>query len=438
MKNGDGPARLRRMAVLAAVLALGPLGALAAPDDGRFTIAVIPDTQNYVDFTHQTAEGFPFDARDQFFEQMRYVAANLKSAGGDIAFVTAVGDVWQHQTLKIDADHAARGFKVIPNPIMDAHLPPTQKTLTVEAPAARQGYALIAGKVPFSVVPGNHDYDAQWSAAGYPPDPVYNPANPMTLGMLHVGGLDNWRSVFGEGAAFFKGQPWYVAAYNGGADSAQIFTAGGYRFLHIGLQFAAPDDVLAWAEGVIRAHPGLPTIISTHDFLDTEGRRLPNPGVDMHRVDPVENNPQDVWDKFVRRNDQIFLVLSGHEHGQAHRTDPNDAGHLVHQVLADYQNRGQTAIDAGLVKKPRPMLGDGWLRLMAFDFTGLVPTVRVRTYSTHYKAFSGDLPGYAAWYRPDEQPKMTDAEFLAADDFSIPLQDFRARFAAARTAPATP
>jgi hypothetical protein len=431
MMTIDGSARRRILAGLAALALLLPTATLARPGDGRFTLAVIPDTQNYVDYTHQKAEGFPFDARDMLFEQMRYVAANLESAGGDIAFVTSVGDVWQHQTLKMDASHAARGFKIEPNPIMDAHMAPTEKTLAVEAPAARQAYELIAGKVPFSVVPGNHDYDAQWSAAGWKPDPVYNPHNPTTLGMLHVGGLDNFRSVFGDGSTFFKGQPWYVASYNGGADSAQVFTAGGYRFLHIGLQFAAPDDVLAWAERVIKAHPGLPTIISTHDFLDTDGKRLPNPSVDMRAVDDRENDPQDVWDKFIRRNDQIFLVLSGHEHGQAHRADPNDAGHIVHQVLADYQNRGQTAKDAGVVRRPQPAIGDGWLRLMAFDLGAPTPTVRVRTYSTHYKAFSGDLPQYAAWYRPDEQPKMTDADFLAQDDFTLTLDDFRKRFAKA-------
>lgn len=35
---------------------------LAMPSDGKFTIAAIPDTQNYMDYTHQTAEGFPFAA----------------------------------------------------------------------------------------------------------------------------------------------------------------------------------------------------------------------------------------------------------------------------------------------------------------------------------------------------------------------------------------
>src|SRR5262245_29124322 len=47
---------------------------LMAASSGRaafetFTIAVIPDTQNYVDYRQQKAQGFPLDSRELFFEQ---------------------------------------------------------------------------------------------------------------------------------------------------------------------------------------------------------------------------------------------------------------------------------------------------------------------------------------------------------------------------------
>ena len=35
-----------------------------------------------------------------------------------------------------------------------------------------------------------------------------------------------------------------------------------------------------------------------------------------------------------------------------------------------------------------------------------------------------------AWYGDHEQPDMTDAEFHAADEFVVELEDFRARFGA--------
>ncbi len=172
---------------------------------------------------------------------------------------------------------------------------------------------------------------------------------------------------------------------------------------------------------------GLPTIVTTHDYLDTRGERRPNPLVDLARVEPDgHNSPQQLWDEFVSRHDQIFLVLSGHQHGQSYRVDANRHGNPVYQVLADYQDRGQVAIDAGRAR--RVGLGDGWLRLMRFDFDVYPATIEVRTYSTHYRKYSSETAQYADWYRANEQPDMTDAEFHAADEFVIRLDGFARRF----------
>jgi hypothetical protein len=392
----------------------------------HFTIAVIPDTQNYIDYTHQTKAKFAFDARTMFLDQLRYVAANLKSQGGDIAFVSALGDVWQHQSKLIDPAHEARGFKRAANPIMDQMFAPTSKVLEVEMPVAKEGYEMIAGKVPFAIVPGNHDYDAMWTDANHAP--AAKIADISDIGMLHSGGLDNFRSVFGAESAFFKDKPWYVASHDGGADSAQIFEAGGYRFLHIGLQFDAPSASLEWAASIVRKYPGMPTIVTMHDYLQTDGSRMPNPIIDNHAVDPLDNTPQMIWDKFISQHDQIFMVLCGHEHAQAFRTDDNKAGHKVYQILSDYQDRHQTAIDAGAKMQQGEGIGDGWMRLMAFEMGAATPIVRVSTYSTQYKMTSKAAHDYAAWYKAAEKPKLDDAAFKASDDFSIELTDFRARF----------
>ena len=413
------------------------------PVETSFVIAVLPDTQNMIDYKHQSAAGFQMDASKLFMGQMNYIAANAKSAGGEIAFVTAVGDVWQHQSIAMDAEHAARGFALVPNPYFATEVEASPNTQAIELPTARAGYGLISGKVPFAVAPGNHDYDAMWADSKFPavaPQELaafsaQNPGadisrHPELLGMLHIGGLNNFRSVFGADTPFFKDKPWYVASYRGGADSAQKFTAGGYTFLHFALEMSPEDDVLAWVESVIAANPGLPTIISTHDFLSTAGERHPNPIIDLKAADARHNNAEDLWTKLISRHDQIFMVLCGHQHGQAMRVDTNEKGHQVYQILADYQDRGQSAIDAGvpLVRGRAVGIGDGWLRLMTFDTGAAVPTVKVRTYSPHYNGYSTALPTYAAWYKPFEKPQLSDADYLKADDFVIELTDFKARF----------
>src|SRR5690606_867776 len=64
---------------------------------GEFTIAAIPDSQNYLDFRHQKSHGFPVNGYELFFEQMQYIADNARSNGGGIVFVTHLGDIWQNR-----------------------------------------------------------------------------------------------------------------------------------------------------------------------------------------------------------------------------------------------------------------------------------------------------------------------------------------------------
>ena len=424
------------------VLLLGLLGLFASPawsaesaSNGRFTIAVIPDSQNYLDFGHQRSTGFPIDAVEMFFDQIDFIARNTESSGGEIAFVTHVGDVWQHATGGIDAAHSALGLKEDPQSIVVRHYKPDPRALTVEARAAGEAFRKLAGKVPLSVVPGNHDYDGFWAdsrfAGGRDPRDPARQGSPY--GMLHYGGLDNFKSVFGDQSPLFKDRPWRVGSFNGGANSAVVFEAEGYKFLHLGLEFAPHDDVLQWAERMIRRYPGIPTVVSIHDHLNTRGERKPNPVVDMKAVHSDHNNPEDVWEKLFSRHPQIFLVLSGHQHGQSRRVDVGAEGGKVWQVLADYQNRNRALKhvfgDAAVPGELQPAgLGDGWLRLLEFDFTGSVARLQVRTYSTHFKLYASDLPQYGQWYRLDEKPHLSDAEFVGEDEFTLVLDDFFTRF----------
>jgi hypothetical protein len=420
--------------IFAAALGAPASAQQASPDPARFRIAVLPDTQNYMDYKRQRAEGFPFDARELFFDQMSFIARNSESAGGDIAFVSAVGDIWQHPSLAFDADHAAEGLKPDPTNSIVARYQPTKDGVAIELDAARQGFDIIAGVVPFAAVPGNHDYDAFWADSRFPasPDPANPGDNPTPRGMLHYGGLTNFNEVFGATTPFFRGQPWYIDHYNGGANSAQVFEAGGYTFLHIGLEMAPYDDVLTWASGVIGRHKGLPTIITIHDNLNPRGERKAIPAVDFKAVQAAHNSPEDVWEKFLSQHNQIFLVLSGHQLGQSSRVDAGKSGGLVWQVMSDYKERGQSARAFVPEGHKDGGTGDGWMRLMTFDMAGEVPEVRVQTYSTFFNAYSSELPLYAQWYRPREQPTMTDDAFLAADEFTIALEDFRTRFGAPR------
>ena len=227
------------MAIGVAVLALGCAGPEIEEGGGpRFTIAMIPDTQNYTDYTHQKAEGFAIDASELFLEQLGWVADHARSRGGDIAFVASVGDTWQHPTKWIDSGHEAIGHERVANPYFDAHFTPSEKVAKVEIPTAIAGYRLVADAgLPFGIPPGNHDYDAMYNVHTHPPDLTKRPEEITftveDLGLLHVGGLEGFLGAFGADSEFFAAAPWYVDSFGGGTSSAQVFEAGGYRFLHL-------------------------------------------------------------------------------------------------------------------------------------------------------------------------------------------------------------
>ncbi|MGY1424511.1 hypothetical protein [Lysobacter sp. A289] len=430
---------------LQAALAIALLGATLASqaqaqaeqyrqgECGTFTIAAIPDTQNYMDFSHQKSHGFPIDAAELYFEQMRYIADNARSNGGDIVFATHLGDIWQNRVERIDPGHAARGFKALPDSVTGGKpgLYP-EEVPNHEIPTAVKGFEIIANALPFSVVPGNHDYDAVWTDPAHPPQAE---SDPMAPEIRHFGGLTGFLSAFSEQSNFFRDQPWYIASNDGGADSAQVFTAGECKFLHLGLQYDAPDSSLAWARRVINQNPGLPTIVTTHKYTGRDGRHAVGGTLDMSLIDRQDNNPQMVWDEFISQHDQIFLVLSGHIGGQGHGIDYNDNGHEVHQMLSDYQPRAHVAKTRDPENRypDNTQTGDGWLRLLTFNLDSPQPSVHVRTYSTHYGKFSSEIPEYAAWYKAGERQADTpDAEFMERDDFVVELTGFHERFDNAR------
>jgi hypothetical protein len=423
----------RLLVISAALLLLDGCQSGSLPGRSSFTLSIIPDTQNYIDFRHQEAAGFQLDSSELFIQQMQTIAARSVTNGGDISFVSAVGDIWQHQTKIIDLDHLNRGIGIEPDPILARNSSQPEQVLNIEIPKAIEGFRIISDAgVPFSVAPGNHDYDAIWSVAGYSPKRgvIYSELNQTVedMGVLHIGGLDNFRRVFGDTSDFFEGKSWYIDSFNGGANSAQRFFAGGYNFLHIAIEMQPGDQVISWIESVLANNPGLPTILTTHDFLNRKGERLPHPLIDLTLVDPeAHNSAEQFWQKLISRQDQIFLVLSGHQHGQSVRVDSNIFGNQVFQVMADYQQRGHAGHDAGRTGGTVG-IGDGWLRLMDFDFESIPARIRVKTYSSYFKKLSGQIKEYADWYKSEEQPEMSDFAFYQSDDFVIVLKDFNQRF----------
>src|SRR5262245_19622675 len=88
------------------------------------------------------------------------------------------------------------------------------------------------GLVPYAVPPGNHDYATTNDRSS---------------------GADLYIQHFGSQR--YQGRSWYGGSYLD-KNSFQTFTAGGYSFLNIALEWEPTDDVIDWARQVIHNHPG--------------------------------------------------------------------------------------------------------------------------------------------------------------------------------------
>lgn len=271
--------------------------------ENAFSIVALPDTQNYVTSTQNAP---------LFTQQTRWVADQIQLDGNplNIAFVTHLGDVVSSGSSLTQYQRADTSLSLLDGGLPDA-------------------------VIPWSVLPGNHDYASTGSKTT---------------------GTDSYLSFFGPQR--FAGYSWFGGSEASGNNTYQFFTGGDTVYLHIALEWRPDSNVtngptrvpspIEWAQSVIDANPGLPTIISTHEYVDDNP-----PG--------RSGSGQALWNRLVRSNDQVFMVLNGHYHsasiptndGEYHQVSLNDFGKPVIEVLQDYQDY--------------PNGGDGWLRILTFE-----------------------------------------------------------------------
>ena len=201
---------------------------------------------------------------------------------------------------------------------------------------ANRAMQLLDGVVPYSVAPGNHDM-------------VVKDRN-TTL----------YNQYFSP--ARFKNRKWYGGHMGKTNDNNYcFFEACGMKFMVINLEFAPRDEALEWAAGVAKRHPEHHVIVATHCYMRPNGRDTGC--ATSYRV--AGNSGEQMWQKLIRKQPNIFLVVSGHVLGVGLQTSTNDAGGKVLEMLTDYQ---------GL-----PNGGDGWLR--SLQFVPAENKIHVKTYS---------------------------------------------------------
>lgn len=237
--------------------------------------------------------------------------------------------------------------------------------------------------VPHGVLPGNHDNI--WNAAG----------------RLVPGAHEKNHALYNEyfGPARYRDQPWWGGSVTASDNSAHydLIEVAGAKFLMLSIGYNPPEQVMSWAEDVLREHPDHNVVIGTHYYLDESGElRMSGFG------DVGGSSGQQIWNRLVVPFESVFLVLSGHVDGQTTVTDRKvgDSDRTVVELLADYQN---FTVDG--------RRETGFQRLLQFDIDG--GTLAVTTHSPALNSFRVEDFDPKHRYSPDDGDFVVDFELRA-------------------------
>jgi hypothetical protein len=344
------------------------------PSAYDFSLAHVTDTQYLVEGAEEqeTAEERAVWRR-AYTDTNDWIADNV--AARKIAFAAHTGDIienWHNPTD--DRERAIREFEI----------------------ASEAQARLEASGVPNTVLPGNHDnvYGEDTGA-----DNLYNQYfGPERYDVQEQ--QPSWQ------AAQASHEPWKPGDND---NSYSLFTASGLDFVVVSLGFSVTPEEAAWADSVLKQFPDRNAVVLTHAYL------TPSTNPDG-RGSGFSYDGRQVLDGVIKRNENVALVLSGHEHGVSIEVRKNvgKAGNHVVELLADYQFYKVTSDEVGLtdigyngVNTPL-QLGSAFFRLLQFDVDA--GEMAVDTYSPFLENFG------ATEY--DDRNRYDGTE----DDTRLPIQ----------------
>ena len=195
--------------------------------------------------------------------------------------------------------------------------------------SAKQNIYKLYGKTNFTLVRGNHDikYDSQ--------------EEKETANKQFENYFDN---------DIYRTQ--IDGCYNDNpTNSYKIMQIGDINYLFINLDYGPSDDVLNWASSVVSNYPEHMVVVSTHAFLFRDGTTLDSNDVCPPKKDYGNNNGDELWDKFVSKHSNIFLVLCGHDPSSdvVHSTMIGDNGNKVTCLLINAQYVDKYIYPTGMI-----------------------------------------------------------------------------------------
>jgi len=292
-----------------------------------FSVIVLPDTQKY------SVANSPI-----FCQQTQWIVDKQKER--NIVFVSHLGDI---------VDSGAQNTK--------------------EWELASKCMGKLDGKIPYGIIPGNHDVDNWNRNKGVTIYDKYFPASRYSKYSWYKGNRkenqNNYQliSIDTDTATLVKSR----------ADAGITKSTSVVDLIFLNLEIEPSNNTITWANEIAKKYPSAYIILTTHKYLPDD-----TPKRDADRAWSDDGNTgEDIWNKLVKDNCNIRMVWSGHFHktdGENRIVSTNSCGQEVQEILQDYQDRENG--------------GNGLLRI--YTFNPSTKNIEVQTYSPYTQKFEED------------------------------------------------
>ena len=151
------------------------------------------------------------------------------------------------------------------------------------------------------------------------------------------------------------------------------YSAGGYQWLVLNLEFCARPGAVAWAKQVVASHPHHNVLVSTHSYLNGGG------GIDQSDQGYGDTSGQELFNQLISQYPNVKMVFSGHVGvAEQARVDTGKNGNTIYSFLTTMHDKNTNPV-------------------RMFDVDTAAGSVRTRIYApytnTTWGAYSQTLTG---------------------------------------------
>lgn len=266
----------------------------------NYNIVFVPDTQKPARYMPEIVD-----------EQMKWIANNTEA--NNIVFTNFLGDLVDRFREKYEWDNVLRSLDYL-----------KQKD------------------VRFLTVDGNHDSDGE------------------SVGESEIKAYPDY-----FGAKYYEGKDYYFNDSPSGFSAYSIIRGGNYTYLFISTSFFQTPYLkdLKWINNVIKQYSYLPVVFSTHRHLyfKEDGSGVNRVDDENYKKHSKNGSTKEMlfpdfhfsWERIIAGNNNVFMTMSGHNHGAGYQIVKNELGNNVFEGVFDYQSSYHG--------------GNGWMNFAEFD-----------------------------------------------------------------------